>query len=909
MNRADDMEILRARVASLGPEQRDALRHQLEARGIAWESFAPPSELEAVEPPQRMGRAPLSTAQMHFWVQQHLNPNTSAFHIAFAWRFYGLLDVAALGRSLQFLVDRHESLRSCFPLEDGHPWQKVVNDCRLSLTTTDLRRTPERVEDCAQAVVNTPFDMTQAPLIRAHLFRLDEAESALAICIHHTVADGWSRGIFIRELALCYRAFSSGNEPDLPPLQTCYSDFVLAEQDWMASPNYLRDKSWWQDRLSGVEPQELPADKPHSGAVAPGCATLTHALPTALSGEVRATAARLGATSFMVLLAAFKLLLHRYTGHKDLSVCVPTAGRRQGGASDVIGLFVNTLVLRTELQPHHTFSEWLARVRETTADAFEHQDFPFLSLVEALALNRDAGQSQLFQTFFQVQTEGYQHQNAETIDLGVSDLRVTQELIPLAEAKADLSWLIMEREDGLSLNLEFRTGVFSSERMERMVKHFETLLASIVRSPNASLPALDYLTQAEKAALVTRGVPAPIADDPSQSISTLRLMPEVEQIGLLPDAERLAVVTGFNDTSASYPSDRLIHELFEAQVERTPEAVAVVHDEASLSYGELNARANRLAHHLRGLGVRPDDRVAICVERSLDMVVALLAVLKAGGAYVPLDPDYPSERLAFMLADSAPRLLLTTPHLAARLETEDLPVVELTAGRDWDDAPSHNPDRAGLTPASLAYVIYTSGSTGKPKGAMIEHGGLVNLIAWSRSVFGEAPVLLQRTSFGFDAAVWEFFAALTYGGQLVLARHDGRHDPAYLIDLIRSRAITTAQFVPTQLRLLLDEPRAANCDMLTDVVCGGEALTPDLVRRFCEVLPHVRLHNLYGPTEATVDATAWTCPSGFEGQTVPLGAPISNTQIYILDAHGSPVPIGVTGELYIGGAGVARGYL
>ncbi|MVA49133.1 amino acid adenylation domain-containing protein, partial [Agrobacterium vitis] len=324
------------------------------------------------------------------------------------------------------------------------------------------------------------------------------------------------------------------------------------------------------------------------------------------------------------------------------------------------------------------------------------------------------------------------------------------------------------------------------------------------------------------------------------------------------------------------------------------------------------ARANRLAHHLRGLGVRPDDRVAICVERSLDMVVALLAVLKAGGAYVPLDPDYPAERLAFMLADSAPRLLLTTPHLAARLETDDLPVVELTAGRDWDDAPSHNPDRAGLTPASLAYVIYTSGSTGKPKGAMNEHAALINRLTWMQDAYAltGSDRVLQKTPFSFDVSVWEFFWPLITGACLVMAKPEGHKDAAYLSEAIERHQVTTLHFVPSMLQVFLSHGDLERCSSLRHVICSGEALSGDLAYRFMNAPGTASLHNLYGPTEAAIDVTAWTCPADLQPTSViPLGAPISNTQIYILDAHGSPVPIGVTGELYIGGAGVARGYL
>ncbi|MGL4094971.1 amino acid adenylation domain-containing protein, partial [Agrobacterium cavarae] len=814
------------------------------------------SEVEAID-------FPASFAQQRLWFLEHFEDVGATYHISGGLRMHGILDRIALSNAFARIIDRHEALRTTFAMVDGEPVQHVAPiggnvAIPLHALREHLNAETELARLASQEALSL-FDLERGPLVRARLIKITETDHVLLVTMHHIISDLWSLGVLINEISALYTAFSSGAPDPLAPLSIQYPDYAVWQRRLLEGDVQQRQADYWSSALAGAPVLlSLPTDHPRPTRQDFTGATRRIQLGPDLTDALKALSLRNGVTLHMTLLSAWAVLLARLSGQNNVVIGTPTANRARPEVRDLVGFFVNTLALRIDLSNNPSIAELLGRVKATSLIAQDNQDIPFEQVVATIDPPRSISHAAIFQAMFA-------WQNTPRGEWSLPGLSLSSFASGHAAAKFDLSLSLSEVEDGIEGHLTYATALFEPETIERWRDYWVTILEAM------------------------------IADETEA----------VERIEMLQEAERQKVLGEWNGTSQDLSSDALIHELFEAQAKRTPDTVAVVYEDASLSYGELNGKANRLAHHLRGLGVRPDDRVAICIDRSLDMVVALLAVLKAGGAYVPLDPDYPSERLAFMLADCAPRLVLTTPDLAARLDTGSLPVVDLIASHDWQDAPSHNPDRSSLTAANLAYIIYTSGSTGTPKGVMNAHGGLVNLITWSHSVFGDAPILMQRTSFGFDAAVWEFFAALTSGGRLVLARHDGRHDPAYLIDLIRGHGITTAQFVPAQLRLLLDEPQAAECDTLRDVVSGGEVLPLELAQQFCEVLPHVRLHNVYGPTETTVDATIWTCPAGISPTSVPLGKPILNTQIYILDAHGAPVPIGVTGELYIGGAGVA----
>jgi amino acid adenylation domain-containing protein len=572
------------------------------------------------------------------------------------------------------------------------------------------------------------------------------------------------------------------------------------------------------------------------------------------------------ATLFMVLLAAFDVLLARWSGQDDVVVGTPIAGRTRAETEELIGLFVNLLALRGEVADDPGFATLLRRVKEAALAAYGHQELPFEKLVEALHPVRDLGRHPVFQVMFSLQ-------NVPGEELALPGLMVSRIDPERPVTQFDLMLVMQQTPDGLAGQFQYATDLFDAATIERLADHFVRLLSGIVAEPQR----------------------------------------RVSELALLGEAERHQLVSEWNDTAVAYPQEHGLHELFAAQAARTPDAVAVTYEDQALSYGELEARANQLAHHLRRRGVGPETVVGVCAERSLEMVIGLLGILKAGGAYLPLDPGYPAERLAYMLADAHAPVLLTQAALIARLPGHDaqgVQVVRLDA--DWPAiaAEPATAPASGVGPDNLAYVIYTSGSTGRPKGVMNTHRGIVNRILWMQDAYrlSAADRVLQKTPFGFDVSVWEFFWPLAFGARLVVARAGGHQDPAYLGEAIERAGVTIAHFVPSMLQAFLEAGEPSRCGSLRDVMCSGEALAVETQNAFLERLP-ARLHNLYGPTEAAVDVSAWRCAATAAAASVPIGRPISNIALYVLDRHGEPVPVGVAGELHIGGIGVARGYL
>ncbi|MBV9109238.1 MAG: amino acid adenylation domain-containing protein, partial [Gemmatimonadetes bacterium] len=642
----------------------------------------------------------------------------------------------------------------------------------------------------------------------------------------------------------------------------------------------LREQAaYWRETLAGApELLELPADHARPARQDFSGGLVGIGLGEGLTAGLKALGQRHGATLFMTLLAGWAAVLSRLSGQDDVVVGTPTANRGRAEIEGLIGFFVNTLAVRVDLSGSPSVSEVLARVKARALGAQQHQDIPFEQVVELVQPVRSLSHTPLFQVMFT-------WQNAPEGELELSGLEAPEpapgtepaaraEAAARTTAKFDLSLALAERDGRIAGVVEYAAALFERATVERFLGYLRRTLEEMV-------------------------------EDESRPVNRLSLLPE---------AERRLVVEEWNATGAAYPSGVCVHELFEAQAERTPAGTAVVFEGEPLSYAELNARANRLAHHLRSLGVGPDVRVGICAERSLELMVGLLGVQKAGGAYVPLDPGYPAERLAYMLADSAPAAVLVQTHLRDRVESASVPVLELdTAAPAWADRPAKNPERGALTPDHLAYVIYTSGSTGRPKGVAVHHRGVVNRLSWMEAVHGLGPheTVLQKTPYSFDVSVWELFWPLSAGARLVLARPGGHRDPAYLLDLLQRERVTTVHFVPSLLAAFLAHPGAERSALpeLRRVVSSGEALPPELVARFGERLPGVELHNLYGPTEASVDVTFWRCPTGGPGARVSIGRPVPNTRIYLLDARGEPVPVGVAGELYIAGVQVARGYL
>lgn len=856
MNTADPIDLLRARVAALGPEQRADFRRQLEARGIAWDRVAP-QETARLRPT----RLPLSPGQTHFWLQQSLYPENSAYHVAYRWRFQGPIDRQALERSLQMIVDRHEPLRTAFPVADGEPWQDVLPHCAFRLDYTDVAGSIDRLEAVARAVATEPFDLATAPLLRAHLVRVDEQDHLLAITLHHIISDGWSRGVLMRELTTSYRAYSKGFDPELQPLPRSFADLVLDQQAWLEGPQCARQESYWKKHLADLKQLELPADRSRHTSIDMASATVSRTVSREISASVSALAGQLGTTPFVVLAAAFKLLLHRYCGQQDLTICTPVAGRADAEAAQLIGLFTNTLVLRNRLDPGMTFAEWVARVQENFSDALEHQDFPFPMLADALGMNRDARQNPLSQVMFQLQSGGYRQQNAEIVDFGIDGLSVRQQPAPLSETKVDLSWYMMERESGYLLTIEYRAALFDSWRIERMAQHFEQLLLSIIHAPDARLPELPYMSPDERQAVIGLGTPV---------------------------AKPLPAKT--------------VHEAISDVARHHPDAIALENDGRIWTYRDLERETDLLAFALLSLPdpVRPGDRVAVSLPGKGHSILAFLAILKAGAIYVPLDPDHPADRVAYVLQDAGVGLILT-------------------------DRPQAYPDHRCIDPAEMvaqaaepvvlppadqariAYLLYTSGSTGRPNGVPIGHASLLNHLRSMAEVPGLKPGdrMLAIMTPTFDISILEMLLPLSVGATVILYGQDLLLAPVRLGQVLADDRISHMQATPAYWRMLLDSGWQG-CATLT-ALCGGEALDAPLARRLLERTKI--LWNVYGPTEATIWASALQVTVRHaESGKVPIGGLLDNTHLHVLDSYLEPLPRGIPGELYIGGVCLSPGY-
>ncbi|HEU4556335.1 MAG TPA: amino acid adenylation domain-containing protein, partial [Longimicrobium sp.] len=825
--------------------------------------------LPPVVPVERTGALPLSFAQERLWFLDRLEPGSAVYNIPVAWRLGGALDEAALERSLSEIVRRHEALRTVFREVDGSPVQVIAPFGGFTLPVEDLSNLSQAdretaVRRRADEEAQWAFDLAAGPLFRAALLRLGAEDHVLLFSMHHVVSDGWSMGVFFRELSALYAAYREGRGSPLPELAVQYADYAVWQREQLAGEVLDRQLAYWKERLAGApELLELPTDRPRPPVKTYRGAWVPFELSPELLERLQALGRSEGATLFMTLLGAFQLLLGRYAGSDDVVVGSPIAGRTRAEVEGLIGFFVNTLVLRTDLGGDPSFREVLRRVREVTLGAYEHQEVPFEKLVAELQPERSLSHSPLFQVLFTVQDAG--GQGDALPGLKVSGVGVAMEV-----AKFDLSLTLAATPRGLLGGLTYSTDLFERGAVERMLGHLGRVLEQVAADADVRLSQLELLGQAERA----------------------------------------RVVEEWNGTEAEYPAGLCIHQLFEAQAERTPGALAVIHEGTALSYAELNARANRLAHHLRDRGLGPDVRAGICIERSLEMAVALLAILKAGGAYVPLDPAYPEDRLRQMLQESRPLLLLA--HGAARtlFADADVPVVDVEAGGpEWASRPSTNPEAGDLTPDHLCYVIYTSGSTGRPKGVMNLHRNVVNRLVWGQEAWGMGAAMLCKTSLNFDGSLRELFWPWSVGARVVLARPDGHRDPEYLLETLHREGITTVNLVPSMLQVLLEHPKVGLAAGLERVLCGGEALPGALLQRFHERLPHVALHNLYGPSEAATALAALHCAPEQARATVPIGRPTGNVRVYLVDGAGRPVPVGVPGELLIGGVGVARGYL
>ncbi|HST61260.1 MAG TPA: amino acid adenylation domain-containing protein, partial [Longimicrobium sp.] len=824
-------------------------------------------ELPSIVPVDRTDALPLSFAQERLWFLDQLESESAFYNVPAALRLRGALDAAALERTLAEIVRRHEALRTVFPEVNGAPVQRVLPFAGFVLAADDLSGQEDAARE-AEAVrraredAGRPFDLARGPLFRASLLRLAADDHVLLLCMHHVVSDGWSMGVLFGELSALYGAFVAGEPSPLPALAVQYADFAVWQRAHLQGAVLEGQIAYWKGQLAGAPALlELPADHPRPAVQRYRGTREPVEFPAALAERLEALGRREGATLYMVLLAAFQVLLGKYAGTDDVVVGSPIAGRTRGETEALIGFFVNTLVLRTDLSGDPGFRGVLRRVRAATLAAYEHQEVPFERLVAELAPERSMSHAPLFQVLFALQ-------NAGAAAAGLAGLR-TDAVVPEGDTvKFDMSLALATHGGALRGVLEYSTDLFERATIVRMTAHLERVLEQVAEDADRPLSALDLAGPAER-----------------------------------------AQVEAWNATEREYPRDACIHTLFEGWAARTPDALALEFGDASLTYAALDARANRLAHHLRRHGVGPEVRVALCLERGPDLVAAVLGILKAGGAYVGLDPAYPAERLAYMLADSAAAVLVTRESLRGALPArEGLVVVSVDGAAAEIAAESTERLVAGTVPRSLAHVMYTSGSTGTPKGVAIEHGSVVRLVhhaGYAR--LGPDEVILQAGPISFDSSTLEVWSALLMGGRLAILP-SGAPSLAELGTLMRRHGVTLAWLTSGLFQAMVEE-RLEDLGVLRQVMSGGDVLPAWHVMKVRERFPHMRIVNGYGPTENTVFTCCYTIPDGWSGATLPIGGPVANTRVYVLDGTLRPVPIGVPGELFAAGDGLARGYL
>ena len=858
------MQELTERIAGLSPAKRALLELRLqkkETHGSIEGSIVRRANLDS---------AAVSFAQQRLWLLDQIEPDRASYNVPRALRLTGVLDAAALERSLEELLKRHEPLRTRFSSVDGAVQQIISTDAKLPLRLIDLSHLSAaerevRARELAKEEATRPFDLAQGPVIRAQLLRLSEHEHILLLTTHHIVSDAWSAGILFRELGALYDAFASGQESPLSPLAIQYADFAEWQRQWLQGEVLAEQLDYWRKKLDGIRGAlELPTDRSRPAVATGRGAHLSLELSPELSAALAALSKREGATLFMTLLAAFQTLLYRYTGQEDIVVGSPIAGRNRRETEELIGFFINSLALRTDLSGEPTFTELLGRVRETAVGAYAHQDLPFEKLVEELQPERDLNRNPFFQTMFQFQ-------NSSRATLELHGLRVSSLEVATETAKFDLMLAALEENDHLTLVMEYSTDLFAGETIGRMLQQLSTLLAGIAASPN-------------------------------ERISRLPLMTEIERQQLLNE---------WNATEAGFPRDRCLHQVFEERVAQAAEKTALIFGIERVTFGELNAAANQLAHYLRRSGVGAETRVALCLERSPEMITTLLAIMKAGGVYVPLAADFPPQRLSFIVEDSQAEVIVTSEKLHALLPAGSAGVVVLDRDAEQIATESKENPINHITAENAAHVIYTSGSTGKPKGVVSGHRASLNRFAWMwrEYPFSADEVCCQKTSLSFVDSIWEIFGPLLHGVPLAIIPDEVVKDPLPFVRSLEENRVTRLVLVPSLLRVLLESnDLARRLSSLRYCVCSGETLPAELATAFRQLLPNARLINLYGSSEVAADVTCYEV-DGPILSGVPIGRPIANTRVYVLDRNFEPPPIGVPGEVFIGGEGLARGYL
>lgn len=867
------MSKIAERIAKLSPDRQELLSRLLK-RGQIDLSHA------VIMPRVRhSNHAPLSFAQQRLWLVLQLDPDNVSYNVPEALLLAGPLHVTALAQSLSEIVRRHEALRTTFQLVSGEPMQVIAQPQPVALDVIDLRQLSQRErEKTVQRLTDEeawrPFDLARGPLLRVKLLELEDTEHILLLTLHHIVSDGWSISVLWNEVTTLYKVFNRGQSSPFPELPIQYADFAMWQRDWLSGAVLEEQLSYWREKLSGALPVlELPADRLRPAIQSHRGAGKELALPPTLSRKIQDFSDDEGVTLFMTLLAAFQVLLYRYTRQTDISLGVPIANRNRAETESLIGFFVNNLVLRCDLNGNPDFRSFLAQVRNDTLNAYAHQDMPFEKLVEELRSAHSLSYMPLFQLMFMVQ-------NSPSTNFPLEDLSISEVDIDVSTTKYDLSLSVNELDDHLYLFAVYNSDLFDASRIERLLKNYEVLLEGIVANPLQQIAELPLLTEDERF-----------------------LLAEV------------------NDTWAEYPEGMRIHELFEEQAACRPDAIAICDEGRELTYGELNRQANELAEYLRRRGVGPETTVGILLERSLEMVVALLGVLKAGGAYLPLDLNYPKQRLALMLEETQVGLILTQEQWQESLPEFNGEVLRLDSDSVWSSSFSLSAENSSLkaelktSADSLAFVFYTSGSTGKPKGVMATQRSAVNYLTSIVRDYevSSADTVLQTASLSFDASVRDVIGPIIAGAKLVLVPDSDVRDPFALLSRIKNHDVTCIlSITPTVLRSLTDAAAdtGTNGTTLRLILTSGESLSLSECARVRAVLgERISIVNQYGATECTMSSTRYRVPESQSSGMALAGKPIANSQVYILDPHFGQCPVGVPGEIHIGGVGVARGYL
>jgi amino acid adenylation domain-containing protein len=853
------MNTVNQRIANLSPEKLALLQQKLAQKN--------PVKSGKISQRDRAADCPLSFTQQRLWFLDRLEPD-NPFNISIAIKLQGELDITALQQTLDAIVDRHEVLRTTFAEVNETPIQVVAESKSVQIDRLDLSQELDngdrqaKIERLLERAAAYKFDLAAEVMLRATLIQLSPTEYDLLLVIHHIAADGWSMGILFRELAGFYTAFASGTPAPFAELPIQYGDFAAWQRQWLTGAVLDKQLDYWKQQLTGAPALlELPLDRPRPAIKTSTGRTVYFQVSPELTQQLKDLSQQSGATLFMTLLAAFAVLLSRYSGQDDITIGSPIANRHRSEVEASIGCFINSLALRTKLTGNPSFRELLDRVRETTLGAYDHQDLPLEKVVESLQPERSLSYSPIFQVMFVFQ-------NAPMGKLALPGLTLTPLTLEDLTAKDDLFLSMGESETGIAAELTYNSDLFDPDRIDRLTGHFQTLLAAIVTQPDTS----------------------------------------VQQLPILTPPERQQLLGEWNQTARSYPLDRTFPEVFASIVEHYPDSIAATYQQQHLTYQELNDRSNRWANILIEQGIEPETPIGVFSDRHLDFLTAMLAIFKAGAAYLPLSPTQPAERTRQIITQSEVKLILSDRSLPNDTPAQILTFTDL----DSRDAASEMATRS--TPDSLAYIIYTSGSTGTPKGAMLEHRGMLNHLLAKVTDLHLTPtdVVAQTASQTFDISIWQFLALLLVGGKVEIIPQDIAADPIQLLTFARQQQISILEVVPSLLRMMLDSIGSHRIDLscLRWLLLTGEALSPQLVREWLTLYPNIPLMNAYGPTECSDDVTHNPIhqPPAADRVTIPIGSPIANTQLYILDPAMQPVPIGVDGELYVGGAGVGRGY-